>query len=102
MNQTTENRGYRVRRNHFPIPMFLITFLVLLMMGGIHYGVTLWVNVMTENHVIRTTVVILYWVLVSASLTLLTRWQMKKTYDRGHKPGGERGFFRLRPAASHQ
>ena len=81
MNQTTENRGYRVRRNHFPIPMFLITFLVLLMMGGIHYGVTLWVNVMTENHVIRTTVVILYWVLVSASLTLLTRWQMKKTYE---------------------
>jgi len=73
--------NYRVRARYFPIALFTITFFLVATMTTIQ-------NYILGTHIDYSSippqsavVVVLYWLLISAALTLFSRWQMKRTYD---------------------
>ncbi|MGN0203520.1 MAG: histidine kinase dimerization/phospho-acceptor domain-containing protein, partial [Coprococcus sp.] len=70
-----------VRQSRFPVSLFGIFFLVLLLMSGIHTGLIVGLNRGGVNEIIQTAVPMIYWALVAATLTLFTAWQIRKTYE---------------------
>ena len=81
MSRFTEHNGYKVRTSHFPVSTFLLFFLSLLLASGLHVGLVLLVNVLPFNGFMRVSITICYWALVSAAVTLYTRYRMRKTYE---------------------
>lgn len=81
MSQFTEHHGYKVRTSRFPMSTFLMFFLALLLASGIHVGLVLWVNILFRSGFLQTGVIVCYWALVSAAVTLYTRYRMRKTYE---------------------
>ena len=81
MSQFAEHNGYKVRTSHFPMFTFLMFFLALLLASGIHTGLVLWVNILFRSGFLQTGSIVCYWILVSAAVTLYTRYRMKKTYE---------------------
>ncbi|MDD2979953.1 MAG: HAMP domain-containing sensor histidine kinase [Hespellia sp.] len=74
-----------VRNSHFPVVIFLATFLVILLVGGIHTGI---VTFFDENAwgrslsgIAKTTIVICYWLLIAGGFTFFTAWQIRKAYE---------------------
>ncbi|MDD3251170.1 MAG: HAMP domain-containing sensor histidine kinase [Lachnospiraceae bacterium] len=74
-----------VRNSHFPVAIFLVTFFVILLVGGIHTGIIIFFH---ENvwgrglsGVAQTTIVICYWILIASGFTLFTAWQIRKAYE---------------------
>lgn len=70
-----------IRQTRFPVFLFAVVFLVLLLMSGIHVGLIVWVNELGMNKWIQVLIPLVYWALVAGGLTLYTRYQMKKTYE---------------------
>jgi len=71
-----------VRAKYFPIVMFALSFLALAALTTIQ-------NYILGTHIDFTAVsaqatvlIVVYWALIAAALTLFTRWQMKRTYDQ--------------------
>ena len=74
--------NYRAGARYFPIALFAITFVLVATMTtiqnyilGTHIDVA---SVPTRSAIL----IVLYWVIISAALTLFSRWQMKRTYDQ--------------------
>ncbi|SHK49436.1 HAMP domain-containing sensor histidine kinase [Hespellia stercorisuis] len=74
-----------VRNSHFPIVIFLVTFLIILLVGGIHTGI---ITFFDENvwgrslsGIAKTTIVICYWLLIAGGFTFFTAWQIRKAYE---------------------
>lgn len=70
-----------VRDTRFPMGLFGVIFVVLLLMSGIHIGIIQLYTVWNPGDVIKTIIPILYWAVISYGVTLYTRYRMKKTYD---------------------
>ena len=70
-----------VRASRFPLSVFFIYLLVLLLMSGIHTGLIVLIEDRALSKIIQTAIPILYWSAVAGGLTLFTRWRIKKTYD---------------------
>lgn len=70
-----------IKQNRFPISIFFVLFFVLLLMSGLHSGILVLMNKLKLSDWIQTIIPILYWILVAFSLTLYTRWRIKKTYE---------------------
>lgn len=70
-----------VRDTRFPMALFGIIFLILLLMSGIHIGLIQLYTIWNPGKVIMTLIPILYWAAISFGITVYTRKQMKKTYD---------------------
>lgn len=81
--------GYgSVRQSRFPPSLFLVFFVTLLLMSGIHTGLIVLVNEMNYNKVIQIIVPLIYWGLVAVCMTLFTRWQVQIAYEEPlHKLG---------------
>ena len=80
-------KGNRRRlESRFPPSLFGLYLVTLLLMSGIHIGLVTLIN---ENQHWPTAVQILiptaYWTLVAVGLTLFTRYQITKTYDKPMK-----------------
>ncbi len=80
-------KGERRRlESRFPPSLFALYLVTLLLMSGIHIGLVTLIN---ENPHWHTAVQILiptaYWTLVAVGLTLFTRYQIAKTYDKPMK-----------------
>ncbi len=71
-----------VRLSRFPLPLFGIIFGGLLLASGVHVGLIMLVSHLTDNEIILVHAVLLYWCLVSLSMTLLTRYLMRNTYEK--------------------
>lgn len=89
MKNLTTEQGYRVRNTHFPISAFLATLAGFLLISGIHTGLIVGVNALEVNHTVQTGIIILYWIIISASFTFYTRWQMKRAYEKPMKSMAE-------------
>lgn len=71
--------------SRFPKSLFALYFLTLLLMSGIHMGFVTLINENQWHTVIQVMIPTLYWGLVAAALTLFTRRQIAKTYDKPMK-----------------
>ncbi|MDD3797403.1 MAG: HAMP domain-containing sensor histidine kinase [Lachnospiraceae bacterium] len=74
-----------VRNSHFPVIIFLMTFFVILLVGGIHTGIVTFFNETAWGSslggVAKTTIVICYWILIAGGFTVFTAWQIRKAYE---------------------
>ncbi len=73
--------GNNIKNDRFPPTVFASLFGGLLLMSGVHVGIIVGMNKLQLNEVIQTIIPIIYWGLVSLGLTLLTRYQIRKTYE---------------------
>ena len=79
-------RGEKRRQvSRFPRSLFALYFVTLLLMSGIHMGLIVLIDRYQWHDIIRVLIPIFYWGLVAAALTLFTRHQITKTYDRPMK-----------------
>lgn len=81
MKREVTGQGYKVRSTHFPISVFLITFVILLLMSGVHIGLIVGVNELGISNVAQTVTIILYWVVVSVFVTIWLSMQIRKVYE---------------------
>lgn len=72
-----------VRLSRFPLPLFGVILGGLMGASGVHMGLIMLVRYLTDdNGVILTHAVLVYWGVVSLSMTLLIRRLMKITYEK--------------------
>ncbi len=79
------SREKRRQVSRFPRSLFALYFLTLLLMSGIHMGLVVLIDEYHWHSIIQVLIPTLYWGLVAAALTLFTRHQIVKTYDRPMK-----------------
>lgn len=70
-----------VKNELFPPSLFIVFFVVLLLMSGIHTGLIVGMNELGWNDVMQSAVPLLYWGLVAAGLTVFTRREIRKAYE---------------------
>lgn len=75
------NRKRTIKNSRFPISLFVIYYLILLLMAGIHTGLIVLANAQNWSGATQTTIPVIYWALVAAGLTLFTRNKMRDTYE---------------------
>ncbi|MFT4005665.1 MAG: HAMP domain-containing sensor histidine kinase [Lacrimispora sp.] len=80
-----EEQKYKVRDTHFPISLFFVTFGLLLLVGGVHTGLTVGINAWKINSYAAVFIIIFYWVAVSAGYTLYNRRQVRNSYEKPMK-----------------
>lgn len=68
-------------QTRFPISLFIVLFIILLLMSGIHVGLIVLMNKRNWNDWFQILCPIVYWAGAALSVTLYTRSRMKKTYD---------------------
>lgn len=73
--------GKKAPGSRFPLSLFFVYLVVLLLMSGIHIGLLVGMGRLGWNNYVQTLVPSLYWTVVAAGLTLFTRRQVKKTYE---------------------
>ncbi|WP_099468708.1 HAMP domain-containing sensor histidine kinase [Konateibacter massiliensis] len=76
---------YKVRDTHFPISLFFVTLIMLLLVGAAHAGLVVQINAHHLNGYLAVFIIILYWVAVSVGYTLYTRRQIRNTYEKPMK-----------------
>lgn len=70
-----------VKESRFPLSLFAIYLVVLLLMSGIHTGLIVFMNRVEWNNVVQTIGPMIYWGLVAVALTLFTRRQIRTAYE---------------------
>ena len=68
-------------QTRFPISLFIVLFIILLLMSGIHMGLIVLMDELLWNDWVQTMFPIVYWAAVALGVTMYTRYRMKKTYD---------------------
>ena len=81
MRGSLTNTKFAVRQSHFPGVLYVVYFVALLLMSGIHMGLVILINVREWNDFIAIAIPIVYWALVAVGLTLYARWQIKRAYE---------------------
>ena len=72
-------------KSRFPLSLFVLYLMILLLMSGIHTGLITLGNKHGWNGVIQTIIPSAYWTFVAVLLTVFTRRQITKTYDQPMK-----------------
>lgn len=75
-----ENYG-PVKESRFPSSLFVIFFVILLLMSGVHTGLIVLVNRMEWNAAVQCIIPIIYWGMVAVALTLFTGRKMRAAYE---------------------
>lgn len=75
------SRKGAIRDSRFPISLFVIYYVVLLLMAGIHTGLIVLANDQSWSGLIQTIIPVMYWGMVASGLTLFTRSKMRNTYE---------------------
>lgn len=71
-----------VRASRFPISIFFVFLVTLLLMSGVHYGILVLGNEKQWPNLLQVALPILYWTLVAVGLTLFTKWEIRKHYEK--------------------
>lgn len=71
----------RIAERRFALSLFAIYCGILLLMSGIHMGLLVLMKDLQCNETIQSIVPILYWAMVAAGITVLTRKKIKSTYE---------------------
>ena len=70
-----------VSRSRFPVSLFIVLFLILLLMSGVHVGLIVLMNRLNLSGLTQTVVTIVYWAAVALGLTVYTGRRMKRTFE---------------------
>lgn len=81
MSGARQNPRDNVRQSLFPVSLFFVLLLVLLLMSGVHEGLLVLMDVKKVPTVFQVSVPIIYWAVVSIGLTVYTGLRVKKTYE---------------------
>lgn len=81
MKIRTQEKQDKIRDSRFPVSVFGIYLLILLLMSGIHTGLIVFMAAVGWNDLIKTMIPILYWGFIAMGLALFTRWKMRKVYE---------------------
>lgn len=81
MKKQTYELNEVLKRSRFPMSLFGMYFAVLLLMSGIHVGLIVLMNKMNMNTFLQCTLPLIYWALVAAGITFLTRKKVRETYE---------------------
>ncbi|MGN1031740.1 MAG: ATP-binding protein [Butyricicoccaceae bacterium] len=71
-----------VHQSRFPVSLFAVFWGVMLFMTGVHTGLLLLAIENQWNKIAQTILPMLYWAFVAAGLTLYTRWEIKRNYEK--------------------
>ena len=85
MKSYKKGQRYKVRNTLFSLHTFLKSLAVFLLISGIHTGLILGINELKLSEVTQIVIIILYWVLLSLGITMLTHYLMRKTYEEPMK-----------------
>ena len=85
MKSYKKGQRYKVRNTLFSLHTFLKSLAVFLLISGIHTGLILGINELKLSEVTQIVIIILYWVLLSLGITMLTHYLMRKTYEEQMK-----------------
>ena len=72
----------RISESRFPPSLFVVYLGTLLLMSGIHAGLLVFMERVGWNEVIQSIVPILYWGMIAVELTLFTRREIRRTYEK--------------------
>lgn len=70
-----------VKESRFPSSLFVIFFVILLLMSGIHTGLIVLVNRLECHAAVQCIIPMIYWGMVAAALTLFTRRKIRAAYE---------------------
>lgn len=71
-----------VRQSRFPVLLFVVFWVTLLFMSGVHIGLLVWAARYQWSAVMQINMPMAYWALVAAGLTLYTRRIIKRIYEK--------------------
>lgn len=69
------------RKSLFPLSIFFVYLIVLLVMSGVHTGLLTLMEKLEWNDTVQIILPIVYWSMIAVGLTIFTRWRIQKTYD---------------------
>lgn len=69
------------RHSRFPVSLFFVYLIVMLLVAGIHTGIIVGMNRLGWGGITQSVVPILYWGGAAAALTLFTRCKIRQTYE---------------------
>ena len=74
---------YRVKETHFPIRIFIIILVSLLIVGAFHTQIIVLYEIYDAqlNNYVQVALICLYWILVSVLITIYIKSQIKKLYE---------------------
>lgn len=82
MKAKRKNRREEIKSSRFPISIFFVFLVTLLLMSGVHYGIIV-LGTKAEWHTLPQVMLpMLYWAFVAAGLTLFTKWEIRKHYEK--------------------
>lgn len=81
MKSKEETNKGGVRQSRFPLSLFWMYLGVCAVMSGLHQGLMVLMDQFGVQDIWQTHVLLLYWCLIAAGLTLYTRKRIEKTYE---------------------
>lgn len=82
MKRRNTNNQSEIKTSRFPISIFFVFLVTLLLMSGVHYGILVLGEEKQWPDLLQVTLPILYWTLVAVALTLFTKWEIRKHYEK--------------------
>ena len=76
------NHTNSIKNDRFPSSLFLVYFLVLLLLSGIHTGIIVGMNSLGWNNIIQVISPLAYWTVVSVGWRLFTKNVIRKSYEK--------------------
>ncbi len=73
--------GYKVRNSHFPVGIFIMTFVAFLVTAALQYAIIVLIENMDWSWWLVVIFVLAYWLVISLGFTLFTRWQINRSYE---------------------
>lgn len=70
-----------VKQSRFPTSLFVVYFVVLLLMCGVHTGLIVAMNRMALSGIVQSIIPMIYWGIVATGLTVFTREKIRQTYE---------------------
>lgn len=71
-----------IKESRFPISIFFVFLGTLLLMSGVHYGIIVLGNKEQWPDFLQILIPVLYWTLVAVVLTVFTKWEINKHYEK--------------------
>lgn len=81
MKDLKKEQRKNAKQSIFPVSLFGVIFIVLLLMCGIHTGLIVLMNQLEWSGVAQTILPMIYWAVIAIGLTVYTSVQIRKTYE---------------------
>lgn len=81
MKKVNTEKKYSIGALKFSASLLGVYFIVLLIMSGVHTGLTVFVTAIRMPAVLQVAIPLGYWMIVAVGLTLFTRGRVKATYE---------------------